>query len=176
MLLPGHIEIHIIGPAWRRVSFRNMSAFLHFARNNAQSSRTGKSALSSAHSEMMFRIVAVQFLATLVLSASCLFVGWVLAGSFLAGGIAAAVPNGFVAWRFTAAGARLDARTLIVAEGCRWVLSIGILAPALVLVSLDIVALLGAFALMQLVPIVVPLLRQRRREPEGLAMLDKKGA
>jgi F0F1-type ATP synthase assembly protein I len=125
---------------------------------------------------MMFRIVAVQFLATLVLSASCLFVGWVLAGSFLAGGIAAAVPNGFVAWRFTAAGVRLDARTLIVAEGCRWVLSIGILAPALVLVSLDIVALLGAFALMQLVPIVVPLLRQRRREPEGLAMLDKKGA
>ena len=55
-------------------------------------------------------------------------------------------------------------------------MSIGILAAALVLVSLDIVALLGAFALMQLVPIVVPLLRQRRRKPEGLAMLDKKGA
>ena len=113
---------------------------------------------------MMIRIVAVQFLATLVVSATCLFIDWVVAGSLFAGGAAAAVPNGFVAWRFAAAGARVDARVLILAEGGRWVLSVAILAGAMLLATPDLVALLGAFALMHVVPIVVPLMTKRRSE------------
>jgi F0F1-type ATP synthase assembly protein I len=114
---------------------------------------------------MMIRVVTAQFLATLVISAVCLFIDWVIAGSLFAGGVAAAVPNGFVAWRFAAAGARVDARVLILAEVGRWLLSVAILGGAMLLASANLLALLGAFALMHMVPVVVPLLTQRRSEP-----------
>ena len=110
---------------------------------------------------VMFRIVAVQLLATLVVSASCLFLDLVAAGSLLVGGLAAALPNGFVAWRFAAAGSRVDARTLALAEGGRWSITVALLAGAMLLAQPNLLALLGMFAALQVVPALVPLLERR---------------
>lgn len=113
------------------------------------------------HRGTMVRIVVMQLLATLVVSASCLFIDLVAAGSVLVGGLAAALPNGFVAWRFATAGRRVDARTLAFAELGRWGVTVTLLAGALLLMEVAIAPLLGMFAVMQIVPIVVPPLKGR---------------
>ena len=113
------------------------------------------------HRGTMVRIVVLQLLATLVVSASCLFIHLVAAGSVLVGGLAAALPNGLVAWRFVAAGRRVDARTLAFAELGRWGVTVALLAGALLLMEVAIAPLLGMFAVMQFVPIAVPLLKRR---------------
>ncbi|MGB1270821.1 MAG: F0F1 ATP synthase subunit I [Endozoicomonas sp.] len=114
------------------------------------------------------RVIVAQLIVTTVLSAALFPLGYTVALSAWLGGLCCLVPNAYFIWRafrFSGAGAaKLITRSFYQGEAGKLVLTAVMFILTYTLVkSLEPVALLGAFILVQMVNWFTPLLVVRRR-------------
>ncbi|WP_062260746.1 ATP synthase subunit I [Endozoicomonas arenosclerae] len=111
----------------------------------------------------MHRVVVAQLLATVCLSLLLLPLGKFYAISALSGGLACSIPNAFLVWRAFryrgASAAQKIARSFYQGEAGKFVLTVLAFILIFTLVpSIEPLALFGAFALIQAVNWLTPLL------------------
>lgn len=119
----------------------------------------------------VYRIVRVQFFATILASAGCSFFDWVAAYSILSGGVVCFGPGAYAAWRLNKRTARAGEAVghMLAAELGKFALTVALFIAIFALVEpLDLPVLFGTVIALHGVYVLVPLLdRHTQTEPNS---------
>lgn len=114
----------------------------------------------------VYRIITVQFIATIFAAALCLYVDWVAAFSALLGGLTCVVPNFFLAGRLSGGAARQGPalKQLLFGElGKLGLTALMFVATFILVEPLNMLAFFGTFVGLHVFFIVIPLLDKYRQ-------------